>query len=110
MANYSNTQTFNGLGTFNIGAPNIGTYTLQGSMTLPRISGGDGLNSQVVVTIAINSGATIYTGPAGEQGFFIFPLTIASANSIINITLSSSSSIDQGTNVIKTTAALSENT
>jgi hypothetical protein len=108
MANYSSNAVFNGLGTFNIGVPNIGTYTLNGTITLPVLDQGASANSQVVVTIAINSGSTIYTGPAGAEGFFISPLVIASANSIINITLSSSAAVDQGLNKIKSTVQVSE--
>jgi hypothetical protein len=89
-------------------APNAGTYELRGKITLPEISQGQLSNSQVVVTINVNGGSTIYTGAAGAQGFFISPLVIASALSSINIILTSSAPVDQGLDLIKTTASLSE--
>jgi len=108
MAMNSSSEVFNGLGTFNIGVPNAGTYSLLGVIDLPMLSQGSSANSQVVVTISINSGSTIYTGAAGAKGFAISPLVIASANSLINLTLSSSAPVDQGLNLIKTTAQVSE--
>lgn len=108
MAQYRNTSTWNGLGTYTMSAPNAGTYTLMGKITLPKISQGDAVNSQVVVTININGGGTIYTGDADAEGFYISPLAIASANSLINIILTSAATVDQSLNVIKTTATLSE--
>lgn len=108
MANYSSNASVSGLGTISIGAPNVGTYTLAGTLTLPSISQGAVASSQVIVTININGGGTLYTGVAGAESFFISPLVVASANSIVNIILSSSAAVDQGTQVIKTTATLSE--
>lgn len=105
-ANYTTNETFNGLGTFNIGVPEAGNYNIQGSITLPTIQGGDAADSQVVVTIKINSGSTIYTGPAGCKGFQT--THTASANDILNIILSSGAAVDQPINVIKTTASISE--
>ncbi len=108
MANYNISATESGLGTFPICAPNVGTYTLTGKITLPKISRGDVANSQVVVTVNVNGGGTIYTGAASADGFFIQPLVIASANSLVNVILTSAAAVDQGTNKIKTTITLSE--
>lgn len=109
MSNNLSRGTFNGLGTFNMGVPEIGTYVLQGNISLPTISGGSSANSQVVVTITLNSGSALYTGPIGAQGFYL-SAPVASANSTFNITLSSSAPVDQGLNVIKTNITISEST
>lgn len=98
---YSATGTFNGLGTTNLGVPTAGNYEIAGSITLPTIPEGESANSQVVVTIAINGGGAIYTGPAGSKGYEV--KTPLSANDVIHITLTSSAPIDQGLNKIKQT-------
>lgn len=109
MANNATRGVVNGLGTFNFGVPEVGTYNVHGTISLPTLATGSPANSQVVVTVTINSGATIYTGLAGEGGFD-FNYAVPSDNSIFNITLSSSASIDQGLNVIKTTVTIAETT
>lgn len=107
MANNFTRGTVTGLGTFNFGVPEAGSYRVQGHITLPKLSQGSPSNSQVVVTITINSGATIYTGAPGDDGFdFIY--AVASANSIFNIALASSASVDKDLNIVKMTVGIAE--
>lgn len=106
MANYYARGISNGLVTYNMAVPEAGTYKLKGSIDLPTIPEGESTNSQVVVTITINSGSAVYTGPLGSKGFEF--TSARSANDIFNITLSSSAPIDQGLNKIKLNLALSE--
>jgi hypothetical protein len=108
MALYYDASNFTGLGTFAIGVPNIGTYSILGSLTLPRINQGDTANSQVIVTVNVNGGSTIYTGSAGADSFYITNLVISSANSTINVILSSSTGVDLGLNKIKMQVSVSE--
>lgn len=106
MANYSSNGTFNGLGTFNEGAPDTASYKLKASITLPTIPEGELTNSQVVATISINGGAAIFTSNPGDKGFE-FKAT-ANAGDVFNITLTSAALVDQGLNKIKTTFSISE--
>jgi hypothetical protein len=108
MAQSSVQAVFSGLGTLAIQVPNVGTYSLQGNISLPSINQGATANSQVIVTINVNGGSTLYTGAAGAQGFVFLPITIASANSTVNVILSSATGVDQGLNLIKTTVSISE--
>ena len=104
MANFSQSQSFAGLGTITINIPSAGRYGIDGKITLPTISSGSG-QSSVVVTINQN-GSPIYTGAAGAQGFHTNPYCAAS--DIITIVLTSAATVDQGLNVIKTTVSVSE--
>jgi len=107
MANYAVTEVFKGLGTFNFGVPTAGVYSIQGNLRLPTIPQGSTANSQVVVTVAINGGAPIYTGLPGSEGFLI-PSTAMTALSFFNVTLSSTTPVDLGLNAITLTAQLTE--
>lgn len=106
MANYLASGTFNGLGTFSFGVPAAGNFKIRGNISLPTIPEGESANSQVVVTIKINSGSTLYTGAAGDKGFEFS--SAAAANDVFNVTLTSSASVDQGLNKIKLSMNLSE--
>jgi hypothetical protein len=86
-----NTNTFAPMG--------AGAVTISGKLTVPQLTDDGNLGaSQVVVTVLQNS-TTIYTGPAGAEGFR------CSANAALtdtfSVTLSSSASIDQGLNAVK---------
>ena len=107
MSNYNTSEVFNGLGTFVIGVGDTGTYTLQGTITLPSISQGASGNSSVVVTITTTGAGLIYTGAAGAKGFEISNVS-AAAGDTISIALSSANAVDQGLNIIKTTVTVSE--
>lgn len=96
--------TFTGLGTMSIPVQAAGYYTVSGKLTLPTISEGLPSNSQVVVTVNISGGAAIYTGVAGAEGFMTGgSLT---AGQVFNVILTSSSPVDLGLNVIKTTVSV----
>ena len=101
-------STFTGLTTMTIGIPTAGPYTAKGSLELPTIDEGASANSQVVVTITQTpSGGgptTIYTGLAGARGFAV--TVNAAALDAIAITTSSAAAVDQGLNIIKTTASV----
>ncbi len=105
MANYLSTGGFTGLNTIVVGVPTADSYVLTGTLTLPNIQSGASSDSQVVVTVLQNS-STMYTGLAGARGFRV-PIT-AAANDLISIALSSSASIDQGSNVIRCSFHITE--
>ena len=108
MAIYSQSAIKSGLGTLSIGVPNAGVYVLQGTITLPRQSQGDNGNSQIITTINVNGGSTLLTTAAGADSFVLPNLVVSSANSTINIILSSSASVDLGLNKINIQANISE--
>lgn len=105
MANYSRSLTVSGLGATTITVPTTDRYDIDGKITLPTLQAGEA-KSAIVVTIAITSQGTVYTGDAGARGFHIQPF--CNANDVITITLSSSSNSDKGLNTVKTTIAVSE--
>ena len=106
MANYISGGVYTGLGTFKIGVGETGNYKLYGTITLPTIPEGEAANSQVVVTININGGSTLFTGNPGDKGFQL--IHSATANDIFNVILTSAAAVDQPLNEIKTTISLSE--
>lgn len=106
MPNKRISSTFTGLGTFTVFTALItDSYNIIGTLSLPAISKGDTANSQVVVVIKQNS-STIYTGSAGAKGFAISAQL--TANDVISLVLTSSASVDQPKNVIKTSLTISE--
>src|ERR1017187_6844474 len=98
---YSATGSFNGLTTVNLGVPITGNYSIQGNITLPTISEGELTNSQLVVTIKINGGTTIFTSNPGDKGFEVkHPMT---AGDIFNVAFASAAVVDQTINCIRST-------
>lgn len=100
---FSQSFVFNGLGTFSFTAPEAGAFTVNGKITLPTLSGGATANSEIVVTVEVDS-SLVYTGVAGAEGFTcgIAP----SAGDVVEIILTSAAAVDQGLNKIKTTVAI----
>jgi hypothetical protein len=100
-------KTFTGLGTFPTPiseTPASRILNIKGKVNLPNLIEGAAANSQVVVTMNLNGGATFYTGIPGAEGFETG--VVAVAGDILNIILTSSAPVDQGLNVIKTTVSL----
>lgn len=106
MPNRRISGTFTGLGTFSVfTVPVTDVYQIIGTLSNPSVSAGDGTNSQVVVVIKQNA-STIYTGAAGAKGFAISAQLTAA--DVVSLVLTSSASVDQPTNVIKTTLTIVE--
>jgi hypothetical protein len=105
---FSLNTTVVGLITQLIGIPTANMYYLKGTLTLPDISKGNTANSQVVVTITQTphggSPTTIYTGLPGAEGFGIE--INAAALDIFAVTMSSSATVDQGLQAVKTTISV----
>lgn len=122
MANFVQNSSFTGLQTYTVNIPTTDQYSITGTLTLPNslgtatqgAGGGAGTGtgapppspSQVVVTIKQN-GSTIYTTPAGSQGFSL-PAIQCTAADVITFTLSSSLGTDQQLNTIRMTLSVSE--
>lgn len=106
MANFGFTASVVGLGTKVLtSAPAAGQYVINGVISLPQISQGDALNSQVVVVVKKNA-TTIFTSDAGDSSFYI--ATTLAANDAISIILSSSLASDNQLNAVKTTVNIYE--
>lgn len=103
MANACNELVICGLGTFTASVPAAGSYSIEGKLTLPRITGGNTANSQVVCVVKQNS-STIYTSSPGDAGFKIG--VICAATDTISVTTSSSLSADQGIRAVKGVVAI----
>lgn len=122
MANFTYNETAPDLHTSTVVVPSTDTYSIQGTLTLPRIvptpvagagggagtgsGGGAQVNSQVVVTIKQN-GSTIYTSTAGDSGFSI-PALVCTAGDILTFQRSSSLDQDQQLNAVRMTLTISE--
>jgi hypothetical protein len=104
MANYGTSVVIGALGTTAIGANGAGIYLLKGSISLPKQSEGASSASQLVVTVNVNGGASIYTGLAGADAFQC-GATLGAAD-VFNVILSSSNPIDQALNSVKATVEL----
>jgi hypothetical protein len=102
MAAFNQNFTSTGLSTLTFSVPLAGIYPLKGKISLPTIVDGGGASS-VVTTITqtplSGSPTTVYTGPAGAEGFYC-TLSCAVQDSIA-VTFSSSAAADQPINVIK---------
>lgn len=100
--------TVTGLTTFTVGIPSVGSYPISGKLVLPTIDQGAPANSAVVVTITQtpNGGSptTIYTGAAGSRGFQV--MANCAALDSIAIAMTSAASVDQGTNIVKSTISV----
>ena len=93
--------TSTGLNTTTFSVPTAGVYPMSGKIQLPTVIGGGGA-SAVVATITQNS-STIYTGPAGAEGF---GLTVnCAAGDVIAVALTSAADPDQGLNAVKAVIA-----
>lgn len=103
---FGQTLMFEGLGTFTLfTAPFAGLFEVDGKISIPTISSGDG-QSSVLATVKKN-GSTISNGAgvAGAQGFN-YQVQLASGD-VMSVVLSSAAAADQGLNKIKTTVASS---
>ncbi len=98
------TRSFNGLGTFPMRVTKAGANNIKGKLTLPTLIEGATANSQVVVTVNLNGGATIYTGNPGDEGFSTGGT--AAIGDIFNVILTSSSPVDQGNLTVKSTISI----
>lgn len=123
MANFSQSASLEGLGTYTFIVPSTDLYLIQGTLTLPSVvptaaqgAGGGGIgtgsvpglqiNSQVVVTISLN-GDEVFTSNPGDRGFCI-PALECEAEDEITIERSSGLSQDQQKNAVRLTLAISE--
>lgn len=108
MAQYAQSLLLNGLNNISVTVPSAGQYFTNGKISLPTQSTGASINSQAVMTIKQN-GSTIYTGTAGASGFGIpgSQLTCA-AGDVLNYAFTSSTSVDQPLNAIKSTINLGQ--
>ena len=104
MSNYFKTKTCNGLGTFSFIADQAGARNIKGKITLPNLIEGNAANSQVVVTVNLNGGATIYTGNPGDESFATG--AYAAAGDTFNVVLTSSQASDQGLLAVKSTISI----
>jgi hypothetical protein len=92
--------TVTGLGTFPFIVPTTKFYNVNGTITLPTISSGNGASS-VVVTMNLNGASAFYTGTAGAEGFASG--VSATAGDTINVILTSAAVVDNQLNAIKST-------
>src|ERR1035437_476058 len=94
-------KSFTGMGTFPMHVTTTGPKNVKGKIMLPNIIEGQAVNSQVVVTMNLNGGATFYTGLTGAEGFESG--CFAHAGDTINVILSSALPADNSYNDVKTT-------
>jgi hypothetical protein len=87
-----------GLGTLAWNVDTAGPYFIKGKISVPTLVGGGGA-SAVVATVKQN-GTTIYTGPAGAQGFYLNNILCA-LNDAMSVVFSSSAPADLPLNVIR---------
>ena len=102
MALGEKTQSTVGLGTISFISQEIGPKTLDGKFTFPELDKGSSLNSQVVVTVNINGGPTLYTGLATAQGFRSGGYSTAIGD-VFNVILTSAQPDDNGLNAVRST-------
>lgn len=95
------TKTMTGLGTISFQVLNTGPKTIVGTLTLPELTTGAPATSQVIVTVNLNGGSTLFTGIAGAEGFTSGGY--ASAGDVFNVILSSSLPLDNQLNTVKST-------
>lgn len=101
---FNNNAAIGGLNTYSVAVPAAGPYFLSGKLSLPTIVNGGG-QSSVVVTITNSTGpVTLYTGPAGAEGFCVD--TLCAANDVLNIALTSANANDQGPNTVKAVVSI----
>jgi hypothetical protein len=86
-----------GLNTVSTTVPYAGSYFVKGKFTIPTLVDGAGASS-LIVTINQN-GSSVYTGPAGAEGFYTNLL--CAAYDVIAIVLSSSAAVDAVNNAVK---------
>lgn len=102
--NANEAVSVNGLGTFAFIVPSTKFYNVKGTITLPTITSGYGVNSSIVVTMNLNGGSAFYTGPAAAEGFASG--VSASAGDTINVILTSAAANDNQLNSVKSTITL----
>lgn len=85
------------LGTEDTAVPSAGAYFVEGKLQLPRLASGSSAASAVVATVTNLTGpVTIYTGAAGNDGFYVD--FNAAAGDIIRVALTSSAAVDNDLN------------
>lgn len=90
-----------GLTSVDTAVPTAGIYFVAGKLQLPRLAAGSTGVSAAIVTITNQTqSTTIYTGTAGNDGFYT--TTVCAANDVIRVAVTSANSADQGLNAIKT--------
>lgn len=104
MANFNQTEVFQGLGTLAIGVPDAATYNVDVKSTIPTLINGGGVSALVIV-IKVNA-TTKYTGSAGNMG--AWAQVTCSAGDTINVVFSSSNAVDSALNAVKSVVAVSE--
>lgn len=104
MANIYQNFQWTGLGTLSYTIPEASSYFIQGSITLPTPSNGQGLSS-LVVTVSKN-GSPFYTGQASSMGFRT--TNNFAVNDVVTVVFSSAASVDQGLNNIRSTIVIGE--
>ncbi len=103
MARLVQQLVIEGLNSAQTSVQDAGKYALTCKISNPTVSKGDSANSAAVALVKQN-GSTIFTSPAGAEGFNL-TLTCA-ANDVIQVSLSSAAAVDQPLNVIKTSVAI----
>lgn len=102
---FNQSLTIAGIGAETVSIPADGVYSLDGKIQLPRLSDGEGPSGAIMTIVNSTGPTTIYTGPAGADGFKVD--TICAAGDALTFTLTSAADADQGLNVLKTTVAVS---
>jgi hypothetical protein len=96
---FNQNAAIGGLNSYSVAVPAAGPYFVEGKLSLPTIVGGGG-QSACVVTVTNGTGpVTVYTGPAGAEGFYVD--TLCAANDVLTIALTSAAAPDQGLNAVK---------
>jgi hypothetical protein len=99
MAATSSLYTISGLQTLAFTVPATGIYQLAGKITLPTLTDDGNTSASLVVTTIKQNGSTMYTGPAGAEGFAVtLNCTISDA---ITVQLTSAATADAVPNAVK---------
>lgn len=104
MANQYQNIVVSGLGTTSYTIPEAGAYFVEGKISLPTLTNGQGV-SAVVATLN-NNGVAFYTGTAGAEGFradHTFAL-----NDVLTVVLTSAGDPDNKLNAVKMTLVVGE--
>jgi hypothetical protein len=104
MANQFQNLVVSGLGTTTFVIPEAGAYFVEGKISLPTLTNGQGVS--VVVATLNNNAAPFYTGTAGAEGFradHTFAL-----GDVLTVVLSSAGVPDNQLNAVKMTLVVGE--
>lgn len=122
MANFSQSASFSGIGTYTMTIPTTDTYNFQATLTLPNsdatasqgAGGGAGTGSagnsrivsQVVLTINKN-GSPVLASAAGDRGISVNALA-CTVGDVMTFVTSSAQASDKASNSVRVTLAISE--